>query len=416
MKKCLRIICMIMFFLAVEILLSNSTNADETELRSISFNDSNLYYALKGKIGSSIISYNDETLTINMYNNSIESITELFLGNKGITDLKGIENFSKLKTLDIKGCRIKSIKYIPYENLTKLAISNVDEIGDFSSISNFSKLYNLEITDGGLDKIPEEIYKLNNTLRNLTIKNNKLEDITNISNLSNLIDLNISGNKITDITPICNLTNIKTLYISNNKITDISCLSNLKLINFYAEDNEISDISALNGMTISYLSLKNNNIKDISNINMDKMKELDLSYNEIADFSNITANREEYKLNNQLININVDDIDTIELPSIMNQSITNFEASKIETDNCTVSTDYKECNLESGVDYAIVKIVGGRMDNSIIYLDYDSENVAALMATQNKIDNLNSYMIYVIVGCIALICILMITYIIKRKK
>lgn len=191
-------------------MLSNSSSADEVELRSISFNDSSLYYALKEKIGSSITSYNDETLTINMYNNSLETITDLNLPNKGITDLKGIENFSKLRSLDINGCRIKNIKYIPYENLTRLKISNVDEIEDFSSISNFSKLYNLEITDGGLDKIPEEIYELNNTLHNLTIKNNRLENITNISNLSNLTNLDISGNRITDITPICNLTNMST--------------------------------------------------------------------------------------------------------------------------------------------------------------------------------------------------------------
>lgn len=417
MKKYLRIICIVMFFLAISIIFSNSTNADKVELKSISFNDSNLYYALKEKIASSITSYNDETLTINIYSNILETITDLNLSNKNITDLKGIENFSKLRSLYISGCKIKNIKYIPYENLTNLKISNVNEIEDFSYISNFRKLYNLEITDGCLDKIPEEIYELNNTLHYLTIKNNKLENITSISNLSNLTNLDISGNKITNITPICDLTNIKTLNISNNRIEDISSLSNLKLINFYAENNKISDISALKDMSLSYLNLKNNNIKDINSIDMSKMKSLDLSYNSISDFSNIPLNNTEYKLNNQLININVSDKENIELPNIIDQAITNFKANKIETDNCTISADYKECSLENNTTgYARIKIAGGRMDNTIIYLDCDNENISSLTVKQNSKNSLNSYMICIIIGCVALICILIIIYIIRCKK
>lgn len=325
MKKSLKIIYLVIFFLFALFIFSNNTKADEIELKDISFNDSNLYYELKEKIASSINSYNDETLTISIYSNILDTIKNLELSNRGITDISGLSNFNNLTTLDI------------------------------------------------------------------------------------------TGNKITDITPLSNLTKLTTLTISNNKVEDISCLSNLNLHNFTANDNEISDISALKNMNITYLDLKNNNIKDISCINMSKIENLDLSYNSIEDFSNITANNTEYKFNNQVINIKIDNTENVQLPNIINQAMTNFEASKIETDNCTISEDYKTCNIETDVDYARIKIVGGIMDNTIIYLNCDSENMGTL-TRDKKNNNLNMYMIYIIIGCIALMCILIIIYIVKHKK
>lgn len=415
MKKKFKIIYLVIFFLFVLFIFSNNTKADEIELKNISFNDSNLYYALKEKFASSITSFNDETLTISIYSNMLDTIKNIRLSNEGITDLTGIENFQKLDNLYLNGCKIKKISCIPYENLTTLSISHVEEIEDFSNISNFKKMYSLEISDSNLTKVPEQIYELNDTLHKLTIKNSMIEDLSGLSNLNNLTELDITGNKITDITPLSNLTKLTNLTISNNKVEDISSLSNLNLHIFKANDNEISDISALKNMSITYLGLKNNNIKDISCINMNKIKDLDLSYNSIEDFSNITVNNTEYKLNNQIININVSNAEDVQLPNIINQAITNFEAKKIEVDNCTVSEDYKECNIETDADYAKIKIVGGRMDNTIIYLNCDSENMGTLTGGKNN-NNLNMYMMYIIIGCIALMCILIIIYIIKHKK
>ena len=102
--------------------------------------------------------------------------------------------------------------------------------------------------------------------------------INNI-NFEEIIELSLKDNKLTDISGIKLFKNLKSLYLSNNKLTDISVLKTLKqLIVLNLSKNEIKNISViqylnnLEILTLGWLKLKSNQIKYINSCK--KLKEI----------------------------------------------------------------------------------------------------------------------------------------------
>lgn len=150
--------------------------------------------------------------------------------------------------------------------LTNLSISN-EELYSLEGIQYFENLTELEMND---------IYGLN--------------DLSPLSELGNLIDLELSECSIEDITPLEHLTNLEYLYLDNNDISDISPLSTLtSLRGLMIFDNAVTDISSLeNLVNLEDLEIDGNQIEDISVIqNFEKLKELWINRNDIADVTPI---------------------------------------------------------------------------------------------------------------------------------
>ena len=125
-------------------------------------------------------------------------------------------------------------------------------------------------------------------LRNLTILNRLVTDISPISELKNLRFLSLHTNWISDITPLSGLTDLEQLIISENPISDISALSELTKLRRlhvhglypYQEEhymnmndgrdtnvvfNGITDVSPLANLTeLRLLRIHLNSITDIS--------------------------------------------------------------------------------------------------------------------------------------------------------
>ena len=150
-------------------------------------------------------------------------------------------------------------------------------------------------------------------------------DISFASNLVNAKRINLESCDISDVTPLSQLTQLEDLDISYNKIVDISCLENLNLESLEIGDNLISDISVIENMdklfwlhacnnqitfipnteklvNLKYLFLANNPITDISPLYNLNLVESDLSCIAITDLSPL------YHMDNltrlYLININ----------------------------------------------------------------------------------------------------------------
>ncbi len=92
--------------------------------------------------------------------------------------------------------------------------------------------------------------------RSIDLSNNRITDLTPISQLINLEDLNLADNQIGYIDGLDNLVNLKNVHLSNNYIEDISPLFELG--------------------KLEYADLSGNKI-DIAQIN--KLKELEISVN-----------------------------------------------------------------------------------------------------------------------------------------
>ena len=128
-----------------------------------------------------------------------------------------------------------------------------------------------------LNYIPnrDDVYMLNLSLNELTsleglefpkylqilyLNDNKIIDVSDLSNLVNLQILALSYNKITDVSALSNLVNLRLLWLHNNKITDVSALSNfVNLQILYLSYNQITDVSALSNLINLQILYLNNN-------------------------------------------------------------------------------------------------------------------------------------------------------------
>jgi len=134
----------------------------------------------------------------------------LTLKNKGInsiSEIKGLENFPAMKTLDLSNNNISEISGLNHmDNLFKLNLSgnNITEIKGLENLKN---------------------------LRFLNISNNLIQEIEGLDSQKSLMTLYLNGNKIEEIKGLEHLRNLNALYLAGNNITEvkgIETLHNLK--------------------------------------------------------------------------------------------------------------------------------------------------------------------------------------------
>ena len=255
-------ICIIAIMLLVAICPIVS-NADTTI--TITFKDQILAERMEGIVKTKA----DENaklngLTLTTTQEAINSITLIQLNTNTaadesgkIEDLTGLEKFTNLESLWIRGNKISDLA--PISNLTKLEelyISN-NNISDLKALSKLTSLKKLEAYSCNLTTL-EGVESLTNLedldVQNLVVTNysNKITDITPIKNLTKLVKFNIAnynlennyvGNKITDLSALAGRTGMTDLRFSNNEVTDMSIISNMKNLEYlFADGNYIENI------------------------------------------------------------------------------------------------------------------------------------------------------------------------------
>lgn len=124
----------------------------------------------------------------------IEEISSLTCNNKGIKNLKGIEQLAKLNSLFL----------------------NFNEIEDLTPLT--------------------DLYDLNT----LYLASNKIHDLSPLSGLKNLQMLAVQKNEIYDISPLKNLNNLHSLYTRNNSIHDFSPIEKIEFKNLDGKQEQKS--------------------------------------------------------------------------------------------------------------------------------------------------------------------------------
>lgn len=158
----------------------------------------------------------------------------------------------------------------------------------------------VRIPDKGLEKCIREQFDVKSEL---PITNTNLERIQtlkcpalNIKSIEglqyaiNLVNAYFFHNQITDLSPLSNLKKLKEVNVSSNYITNLDAIKDLKSISdLQAEFNLLKDISALKNLSkLTRLKLDHNLINDISQLNPNSdgaLSELSLSHNKISDLS-----------------------------------------------------------------------------------------------------------------------------------
>ncbi len=122
----------------------------------------------------------------------------------------------------------------------------------------------------------------------LTLIENDISEIGELSNLNKLRILNLGINQVTDLSPLSALTTLEQLHLGQNQIqniTPLAGLSNLQLLGL--RYNQIADLGPLSGlMNLSSLDLTGNDIADIaplvSNSGLGSGDEVWLTYNQLS--------------------------------------------------------------------------------------------------------------------------------------
>lgn len=125
------------------------------------------------------------------------------------------------------------------------------------------------------------------------VNSNSISDLSPLSGLIKLTELNLFRNTIADLSPLSNLTELRVLDLSaNSYISDISPLSGLtKMRTLHLYNNDVSDLSPLSGMTeLRWLDVSNNLIWDISPLStLTELGGLALNNNAVSDLSPLSG-------------------------------------------------------------------------------------------------------------------------------
>lgn len=238
--------------------------------------------------------------------------TYLDLGNCGLTDLNEIPELFECTHLETLICSNRwhefGAKFYPDENVSRnngknntlsslphriidlkclkklICTGRFDESWSITDITPLSKLTNLIELDLAYNQIKDlsPLTKLKH-LTKLRLVSNKISELNALSGLKNITDLYLWGNSIIDISALKNLISLEELFLNSNQIKDVSALKNLvNLSTLYLNSNQIKDILALNKMKfLTRLNLANNQIKIFPSFlkKLERLHEFDISNN-----------------------------------------------------------------------------------------------------------------------------------------
>ena len=170
----------------------------------------------------------------------LRRLTDLHAGDRGISDLTGLEHATSITTLFLHENDISEIRPLsPLVNLTYIRLHG-NQINDLSPLADLTELTTLALDGNNITDV--------SPLANLTqlaalgLGTNNITDISHLANLTGLTHLVLSYNNIKDVSPLANLTNLKHLELQNNRITDITPLENLtNLEHLDTQNNPIFD-------------------------------------------------------------------------------------------------------------------------------------------------------------------------------
>ena len=258
-------------------LMEATIQNDQTQNVTITFKDKHLFYAMIDALEELLISYDEETYTIVISQDNLNSIEDLNLGsyrwtstdndsdglNEGyewkaayISDFSGIEKFINLKELTVGiSNEVEYVDFTPIETLKHLESLRIGNNlnSDFYGIFNinhlakvFPNLKSLYIY--GVHNININHIEWPTTLEDIRIENCTFleQPIVDWSTLNNLKKLNIRNTNLSTIQDIKLPKNVEEICFGSNE------LANLGNVDF--------------GNCLSYIDLNDNQIEDISNV------------------------------------------------------------------------------------------------------------------------------------------------------
>ena len=226
-------------------------------------------------------------------------------------------DMATLTDFDAVDFSIRNLTGLEYAtNLTRLDLSD-NKITDITPLTNLNQLEELYLGPTQFNLFAPKTNQITditplaglNQLKILELGDNQVRDIIPLAGLTQLEELDLARNQIRDITPLANLTRLVRLNIWGNQIREITALTNLtQLTGLSVATNQIRDITPLTHLTqLVDVRLQSNEISNITVLtNLTQLKRLYMMHNQIRDITplaNLTQVEELYLNSNQIRDI-----------------------------------------------------------------------------------------------------------------
>ncbi|SDJ22857.1 leucine-rich repeat domain-containing protein [Salimicrobium halophilum] len=214
----------------------------------------------------------------------IESVKELDLSEKELSNLEGLEKFTNLEELD-------------------LSHNNLTDIAELDELRNLEKLFlqNNQISEvSPLSSKP--------TLQVLSLSSNTITDITGLDSLPALKELRLNNNGIDDVRPLTSFEGLHRLFLNNNNLSTLEGVGGLtELTYLWVDHNTLTNLEQVTELRqLESLHFQWNDIQDTTP--MEDLSELESvwgQYNKITDISPLYDKKQlsEIKINHNFINV-----------------------------------------------------------------------------------------------------------------
>ena len=240
----------------------------------------------------------------------LASIIEIDASNKGISDLKGIEYFTALESLNVGSNKLASLDISKLTALTKLWCEN-----NQLTALDLSGNTNLTYLSCGTNQLTGLDVSGNTKLTALVCYNNKLTAL-DVSKNTALESLKCDSNQLTEL-DVSKNADLNYLSCFNNTLTSLDVSSNIRLAHLNCDDSRLASLDVSKNTALENLSCNNN-----------LLTELDVSKN--------TALKRLYCNNNQLTRLDVSRNNELAILNCENNLLTSLDLSN----NTVLKTTY----------------------------------------------------------------------------
>ncbi|WP_298340843.1 T9SS type B sorting domain-containing protein [uncultured Algibacter sp.] len=220
---------------------------------------------------------------------NINSITNLDIATRNISDLTGIQDFQALTNLDCSENQLSVLDVTQNTNLTELYCSN--NMLTNLDVTNQTNLVRLWCFNNQLSSLD---VSLKPNLISFRCENNQLTSL-NISNLTGLNILTCEQNQIMAL-DVSDSANLSRLQCGNNQLTNLDVNNNTNLSFLSCEQNQITNLNLRNNNRLAFLYCFNNQISVLDLTQNSTLTDLNCSNNQLCTLninngnnSNLTA-------------------------------------------------------------------------------------------------------------------------------
>ena len=282
---------------------------------------------------------------------------------------------------------LADLSLMPY--LKTLTIHNQD-LGTLSDLSALSKLQTLDLS--GCSFPAEELATLAKlpSLTELILSDCSLSTIAALEGAANLTKLDLSSNTLRNLDVIEGMSTLTELNLKHNAVTELDSLNGLKnLETLDISFNAVSDLEPLSGcMKLKWLDAGNNELNKANGLEeLPLLTYLSLDYNNLSDISVLGSCVELTNLsiaNNQIRDLS-------KLSSLVNLDILDFSYNSVESlpewkDGCMLRTIDGSYNMLMSIDNL------AKLDQlSYVYMDYNKLTSVDALADSYRLVQVNVY-------------------------